>query len=318
MVTRLRSARLAASHLGTAILTLAVTGCFDVKSVDPGIEVLPDADGHVASSALGLTGVWYVYGDNYDPPQRCTKIGLHAEDECSRVDWPPPPPPLTFPTDRGRVCTFGSVAQALGCVSADLPSGLACSSPDFSDMWGAGIGLDFALAASSDQKRDPLKRETWDAHAHGIQGVSFDFELIDGAANAPYLRVEFPVQLPSDAVLPDDKGSVSLSTDTNGEPVVAQPAQPFPDNPATPSDEHPSGSPYWGATPKWGNSPVHEGHNELPFNEVKPPPDFAYGFDATKLLGIQFHVPTLETARVDYGFCISNLAFLHELNNPAK
>jgi hypothetical protein len=94
------------------------------------------------------------------------------------------------------------------------------------------------------------------------------------------------------------------------------PNTPLPDDPPS-TEEHPYGSPFWGAPTQWRNdtidvSPVREGHNVVRFDQVRKPADANYDWDQTKLLGIQFHVSTMMSARLDYGFCISNLTFLRD------
>jgi hypothetical protein len=307
-----------------AVAAMSVVGCYDVKAVDLGVEVLPDENGLIdpRKNELGISGHWYSYGDQYDAPRACTQIGMHTPEECSLVAWPPPLPDLEFPNQGGSMCAFGSVGQVVKCET----DALLCAEPanDYSNIWGAGIGLDFKLWSDRDWPvdadelaRNPLvDRQTWDAAAAGIVGVAFDFLLIDGGfLGTPHLRVEFPILLPLNSPVPPTKGTVSLRQD---ELIVYQPGQSltFPDNPP-PSEEHPSGSPFWGAPEQWGDgitdmSPVREGHNEVRFSEVRRPPESSYEFDVTQLLGIQFHVPTLKTDRLDYAFCISNLTFLRD------
>jgi hypothetical protein len=311
---------MARPHRVLLVVALSAQACFDVKAVDPGVEVLPDANGLVdpRKNELGISGHWYSYGDQYDAPSACTQIGMHEPEECSFVAWPPPLPLLGFPNRGGSMCTFGSIAEIIECNANAL---LPCTRDfDYSNIWGAGIGLDFNLPLDELPRRYPLHRSEWNPRAHGIVGVAFDFLLINGGSvNEPHLRVEFPVLLPEGERLPPNTGAASLDPDDfrieQGSPNGAA----FPDeNP--PSEEHPSGSPFWGAADTWGDSdvsPVREGHNEVPFSEVKDPPEASYGFDVSRLLGIQFHVVPLkandltpEDERLEYGFCISNLTFL--------
>jgi hypothetical protein len=309
--------------LALVVAGSALSGCFDVKSVDPGIEVLPDAHGRVdaAHNELGINGVWYSYGDQYDVPQACTKIGMHDASECSVVSSPAPLPTLDFPNSGGRMCTLGVAAQAVKCNPDPAPLyGCKGSDADYSNIWGAGIGLDFALPLAAPGEplvRSPLDREVWSADAHGIVGVAFDITWTDsGGKTEPHVRVEFPMLLPSTAQVPDGKGASSLVQ--GGKVVLPDDAdRSFPDaTPETgaPSDEHPSGSPFWRAPSEWAleRDHVRVGHNEVRFSEVSKPPEDDYAFDRTQLLGIQFHVPTTNTAPLAYGFCISNLTFLRE------
>jgi hypothetical protein len=328
VVTERTGANARASSSWVLLATvLGAAACFDVKAVDPGVEVLPDASGLVdpRKNELGISGHWYSYGDQYDAPSACTQVGMHDPEECSLVSWPPPLPSLEFPNRGGSMCTFGSVGMVVDCESnALLCAGSEEVTPktdDFSNIWGAGIGLDFKLWSAeqwagepADLERDPLRdRSTWDASAAGVVGIAFDFLLIDGGfLGTPHLRVEFPMRLPPGHRLPPDKATVTLKQD---ELVLIPAGEEFPEN--APSEEHPSGSPFWGAPVGWGDgitdmSPVREGHNVVRFSDVKNPPESSYDFDVTQLLGIQFHVPTLTADRLAYGFCISNLTFLRE------
>jgi hypothetical protein len=345
MVRRTRPALLDVA-LGACLAAALLPGCYDLKKVDPGIEVLPDAHGRVdaANNELGIRGFWFAYGDQYDQPHACTAIGMHDPSECSKIDWPPPqlPPALDFPNEDGRMCVYGTAAAVVSCLPTNE---LPCDSSgnDYSNIWGAGIGLDFNLdvADSDNPARDPLSRRVWNPEEHGVTGIAFDFSLIspasgdtsstgaplEGPGGNAYLRVEFPMLLPLGLPLPPDRGTASIGngtivppTCTEGQQTCVEPGNEYPDSP-TPSEEHPSGSPFWKAPPTWSNpipSPVRQGHNEVRFSEVRAPPQetqwpsAAYHFDETQLLGIQFHVPTTTTASVDFGFCISNLVFLRD------
>jgi hypothetical protein len=332
MVT-LRLPNVSCERLLLALLGVAGTaGCYDVNIVDPGIEVLPDASGQVelGKNPLGIQGWWFAYGDRYDT-QSCVRIGMHG-DMCSQVYFPPPLAepvtcdgsdityqtfPLDFPNQKGVMCSEGQIGEVMNC---DPNVVLNCNEGvDYSNMWGAGIGLDFDLDVSSGT-RDPSKRQSWDARAHGIAGVAFDLQLIDdGDLGNPYMRVEFPIVLPDGLPLTPGKGAVGLNP-------CAEPVQPgagavYPDKP-TPSEEHPQGSPFWGAPATFAEktaSPVRVGHNEVRFSDVHAAPSQdEYEFDATKLLGIQFHVPSYKAdnpalgGHFGYGFCISNLTFLRQ------
>lgn len=322
-----------ARRLLAAWALMVAPGCYDVKTVDPGIEVMPDVAGRVDVSALDVHGQWFSYGDNYDYPQSCTQIGMHTDEQCSVVAWPEPLPALSFPNQNGVMCTLGSVGEAVPCGPGVF--NCAANAVDYSNMWGAGIGLDFHLDSGPDEAsatRDPIARQAWNAHLHHVTGVAFDFQLLDdGDRGGPWLRVEFPVVLPDGTTLPPNKGSAGLK---RGDTPVARggaetPPVEFPDHPNTPSEEHPDGSPFWNAPrvfsgrPEENNSPVRVGHNDIHFSEVNgapvdDPTETNIPFDPTRLLGIQFHVPSFAArdavngGHFGYGFCISNLTFLRE------
>lgn len=313
-----------ASTRGLAVL-LVLGGCFDVRSREPGFEIRPDELGRVTlgSNDLGIQGFWYAYGDQYDCPSRCTQIGKHSPDECSQIITPAHLPTLEFHNTNGEMCTSGRVAQIVtkrdDCELCDKKM-----DPDYWNIWGAGIGLDFGLDVSASKAgafvRRPIERTPWDANAHNIVAVSFDFRWLAASADgATPLRVEFPFMLPATEKLPPGKGTVGLDVRDCTSAVVPPDETsvlPFPDQP-TPTEEHPSGSPIWGVKKGSGwtdplFSPVHEGYNEVPLKSLDPPPDAFYAVDLSKLLGIQFHVPTSVSGPRPYSFCISNLVLLRQ------
>ena len=303
-------------------------GCFDVQTLDPGPPPAPEARlspvpaderGWVApgTNDLGIQGFWFSYGDQYDEPKRCTGYGQHPKDtgdhavgQCSFVGLPDPAPSLWFPND-GRLCTSGNGAAVVQCAD-----GIECPNqePDYSNMWGSGIGLDFGLTVAGDTEnptRDPATRTTWRAAAHRTTGVSFDITWPDPSAKR-YLRVEFPVVLP-----PDGLEITQTTVLRSGEPVYADSEHPAMLEEGSTSEEHPSGSPFLNAPPTWekeDKSAILDGHVEIPWSKVHHPPKTDYAFDpaALELLGIQFHVPTVSDERTPYAFCISNLAFFRD------
>lgn len=317
--------------LGAAWALGALPGCYDVKTVDVGVEVKATGVGRVDMDDLNVHGQWFAYGDNSDYPQACTSIGMQAPAACSSVILPHALPSLGFSNYEGMFCTSGSIGEVLPCkTDADVPN--CTEGKDYSNMWGAGIGLDFGLAAAD--KRDPLQRASWNAPANGVTGVAFDLTLFDdGGLGGPHLRIEFPIQLPVTARVPAGKVSISLKEgDPGAKPVTVTGASDlstrFPDDPVIPTEEYPSGSPYWGAKKNFKDaktdvSPVRIGHNVIHFSDTIRAPDSDYQFDPKELLGIQFHVPSFPPdmdvvvdpqlgVHFSYGFCISNLTFLRE------
>jgi hypothetical protein len=297
---------------------LACTGCFDVRTAEPAIPIEPDATGWVArgTNPLGVSGFWYAYGDQYDEPRRCTghgqhpeDIGLHELDQCSFVTTPPAAPALSFANVDGKLCTVGNVAKVNSCQP------LACDDDnlDYSNMWGAGIGLDFGLPADDGEpptERNVDARATWNALAHGVTGVSFDFSWNDPTVHAePYVRVGFPMLLPEDD--PDARVIEKTAVLRNGK--VLDPGQSLP--PGTTSEDHPSGSPFADAPPAWTTDNItslRDGYNEIRWSRVKAPPESHFAFDPTALYGIIFQVPTSKSGRLPYSFCVANLALLRD------
>jgi hypothetical protein len=82
---------------------------------------------------------------------------------------------------------------------------------------------------------------------------------------------------------------------------------------ATTTEDHPDGSPYWGATSDYPPSAVVVGSNQFRWSDVRAPKS-TYVFERKKIVAIQFHVPAapLNTERSAYDFCISELTFLRD------
>jgi hypothetical protein len=249
-----------------------------------GILIMPNASGWVdaTENELGIQGAWYPYGDRYGAA-KCLNLGRHSPEECSLVTEPPPPPEGTgFANAGGVMCTRGETAVILACPPGLMTSG--CPADDFSNMWGAGIGFDFN-ANKGPPEGDGAKR-TWNPADHGVTGISFEIDRVPG----PKLRVEFP-QLLTEA----EAQAVMLPGGSN-------------------TDDHPDGAPYWGADTNFSSSPVvpRPGVNVIRWDQIRKPGSApTYVFDPARLLGIQFHVPAVQSEpRGSYEFCVSKLTFL--------
>jgi hypothetical protein len=124
------------------------------------VMLVPSADGWIdamdAGNTIGVQGAWYPYGDAYGEA-KCINVGMHTADQCSVITTPDPNT-SGFPNTGGMMCTAGTIAQVIAG-----PDGM----PDYSNIWGAGIGLDL----------------------NSITGISFklDQKPLTG------LRVEFPM-----------------------------------------------------------------------------------------------------------------------------
>jgi hypothetical protein len=243
-----------------------------------GITLVPDATGWVDLMAdgntVGVQGAWYPYGDRYGVA-KCTTVGMHQPSECSSVAMPDPLV-AGFPNQDGNMCTQGETAVVLPC-GTGVP-GCAAGSPDYSNMWGAGVGLDLNAEGGNGGAKHP-----WNASEHGVTGIAFELDEVPVHG----LRVEFPIVLPGPG------------HDAGMEPPT--------------TEDHPDGSPYWGASSTFPPSPVRIGRNEVRFSSVAGPRT-SYTFDPTKILAIQFHVPAVTTgsSRGAYRFCIKNLTFLKD------
>lgn len=151
------------------------TGTGGGTSTGEGIALTPDATGWVdkGMNMAGVQGAWYAYGDGQDgtgaPMGTCQKAGHTAPGECSVITTPAPG---MFANTGGKMCTSGEVAKVLkNSAGAD----------DYSNMWGAGIGLDLNSSGGAMS----VKAE-FDASAY--KGISFHIDTPPLAG----LRVEFP------------------------------------------------------------------------------------------------------------------------------
>lgn len=144
------------------------------------IALTPDMGGYidVATNSLGIKGAWYAYGDGAGPsgmaPGDCQNAG-HPDSACSKITAPAPG---TFPqTTPGTMCTSGTVAVVADMVGKPLM-------PDYSKIWGAGIGVDL-------NHEGLMPKGVFDATANGVVGFSFDLDM------KPLAGIRVEVQAPA-------------------------------------------------------------------------------------------------------------------------
>ena len=154
---------------GTGGSSGSQTGTGGSSSSAVGVALTPDMTGWVdkASNTLGVQGAWYTYSDATGVAS-CTGTGKHMASECSMITMPPASA-TGFPNTGGVMCTAGSVEMVIG------------TPPDYSNMWGAGIGLDLASSGGALSTKGEFD-------ASKLKGISFDIDTVPG----PGLRVEFP------------------------------------------------------------------------------------------------------------------------------
>jgi hypothetical protein len=256
-----------------------------------GIPLPSSSTGFVEDLTGGsnLIGAWYAYGDGVGPNasvangadaadsdcQSASKGGFPASD-CSQIAWPRPGQPFQ-PSDpaTSRMCTDGVAALAMAKGGA----------PDYVDLWGAGIALDFNNPGGDGGVKGDLDLS-------GYGGMMFDFSAFTGN---------------------DPSGAASNGA---GPPAGAMRINfPF-------TGDQTSNLPYWmGAAA--GASPliVPAGgtlHVEVLWKDVAspnyitqqstpgPPPDF----NPAKVQSLQFQVFSNATTTTRYAFCVANLALL--------
>ena len=252
--------------------------------VPPGYTPLPSSPSGFVQDLLGTSGVigpWYAYGDGVgaganttttdNANSDCVKKGGFAPTACSQIGAPTPG--QTFPpTDAAtsKMCTWGTAAMVMN----------KSGSPDYSDLWGAGISLDLNNPGGDAGVKGSIDLS-------GYKGVSFDFSAYTGTdgngAGVPAgaMRVNFPFDgehaTDSPYWMGATKASSPLTPPSGGSLHVE----------ALWTDV---GGPYYLTQ----QSPA-----------VTPP-----AFLPSKVQSIQFQVFTNATATTPYAFCVANLALI--------
>ncbi len=133
-------------------------------------------------------GAWYAFGDYYDDGGgvlakpgmgSCPKAGF-AMAQCSTVTTPTVSAWFVPDSNGKGMCTSGTAAMVVG---------LDGGAPDYTDIWGAGIGFDLNNPGEASDRVGV--KDQYDAPAHGITGIAFD---IDAVPVGGHLRVEFSTQ----------------------------------------------------------------------------------------------------------------------------
>src|ERR1035438_5088333 len=128
-----------------------------------------------------IMGTWFAFGDGVGPDglsadSDCILKGGFASSQCSQILRPTPGQPFLPDTISGAMCTNGTAAQV-------IPG--AGGTPDYADLWGAGIGVYFNNPGGSGSQPQPFDLSPY-------AGLDFDFtgDLIP----ASQMRVLFPFQ----------------------------------------------------------------------------------------------------------------------------
>jgi hypothetical protein len=258
--------------------------------VPPGYTALPSTSTGFVQDTVGTSGVigpWYAYGDGVGAAASvangpdatnsdCQLKGGFTASACSQIAFPPPGMPFP-PSDLGtsKMCTDGIAAMVMN----------KSGSPDYSDLWGAGISLDLNNPGGDAGVKS-------DIDLSGYKGMSFDFSAFTGT---------------------DPLGGTSNGA---GVPAGAMRVNfPF-------TGEHATDSPYWMGATKASSplTPPAGGslHVEALWTDVggpyyltqQSPAVTPPAFDPTKIQSIQFQVFTNATATTPYAFCVSNLALI--------
>ena len=150
-----------------------------------GDPLVSSPTGFVSDTVTGVVGPWYSYADSIGSAASltsddsansdCVKKGGFTIDKCSAVVSPLGGQPFV-PTDGGtsKMCTNGTAAKVITGTSG---------SPDYSDLWGAGIALDLNNPGGDAGAKSDLDLSAF-------KGFEFDFsgDLIPNMQ----MRVNFP------------------------------------------------------------------------------------------------------------------------------
>jgi hypothetical protein len=305
-----RRSSVGALAIGLVLWAVSACGSFDPVK-ERRFKLLPREH----DVTLDMEGVhWHVYDDQHSLKSACTNAvgGNHDSGECStltkpRFPWdgekcPPNPEQLkdgdpAFTGPHEPICVYGVISRVLECTEETSPVRCYNADPDgdVSNMWGAGVGLQFSRDGNT----------AWNPTGHGIgpiKGVAFDLVdlLASSGASGLALRVEFPIVLEADTRVPFGKRPLMRDDGrvigTDGKLLGACPTPtrfpPAGDDPlqnavladlvepgqTVTSNQHPFGHPFWQLPqtgipkPEWNPSPVSRGHNEFLWKDVKAPP----------------------------------------------
>jgi hypothetical protein len=254
----------------------------------PGYIPLPsNPTGFVEDPITMVTGAWYAYGDGVGAKAStagtdaansdCQLKGGFPATACSQILSPvagQPFPPADAATS--AMCTSGTAAVVMNKGTA----------PDYSDLWGAGIGLDL-----NNPGGDAGVKGYLDLSAY--KGMYFDFYTFPASTSDPM-------------------------SNGAGPPAMAMRVN-FPNQ-----SQHMTDSPYWMGAMK-AASPLTSPqgsmtHNEVDWTDVggpfyltqqSPPVDLTmYPFNSAAVQAIQFQVFTNTTSATPYSFCVANLGLI--------
>jgi hypothetical protein len=253
-------------------LTTTGTGGSDGSGSFP----LPSTStGFVNDTSTGIVGAWFAYGDGVgsnagvgdagtdNSDSDCVAKGGFTPDQCSQIMTPTPGMPFP-PSDAAisKQCTAGTAAVVLN----------KNGNPDYSDLWGAGIGLDFANPGGD---AGPAGY----ADLGGYAGIEFDFSADVLPTNA--MRVNFPFKTMHGTDSPYWMGAAMMSSPLTG---------------TTAAPQH--------VKITWGDvgGPFY-------LTQQTPAVDVTqYPFDPKNVQAIQFQVFTNTKTTTPYSFCVANLA----------
>jgi hypothetical protein len=228
------------------------------------------------SIEVAVVGDWYAFGDGVGPDvgvadagtdytdSDCVKNGGFSPGSCTQITTPTPGQPF-LPTDpvTNKYCTYGQAAMVL------LKDGV----PDYADLWGGGIGLNFNPAGDGGAAGY--------ADLSAYTGIAFDFS--GNLVPFQSMRVDFPFRGQHGGDAPYWEGATRAASPLTG---------------TTANPQHVEirwadiGGPYY-------------------LLQETPAVDLAgYAFDPRAVQAIQFLVFTNTSTTTPYNFCVANLSYL--------
>ena len=290
-----------AMTLAGAAALLAAVGC---KSSSPGpgsdassgpdassgnILLTPNSTGYVYEPISGIKGAWYSYGDSAGPGANingtdsahsdCVAGALTAIppgmggftlDQCTTITTPIAGQPFV-PDPTNGMCTSGIGAKVI-----DSP---VTSSPDYSDLFGGGIGLDFNNPGGDAGMKGDIDLSKY-------TGISFTMTAFQaGIPAGNKLRVNFPF-------------TGEHGTDS---PYWA----------ANKTDDHSTIDTSGGVNVVHWNQVLGPAYLLTRTPAVTVPPFYpGPGAGVNVVQAIQFQVFTNTSTTTPYGFCVNNLTLL--------
>jgi hypothetical protein len=256
--------------------------------IPSGYVPLPsNATGFVDDTTGGsnVIGAWYAYGDGAggaagvtstdSANSDCILKGGFPASACSQIDSPTPGQPFP-PADiaTSAQCTSGTAAVVMN----------KGGNPDYSDLWGSGIGLDF-----NNPGGDAGVKGYIDLSAY--KGIYFQFYTFPASTSAPV-------------------------SNGAGPPAMAMRVNfPF-------MGQHATDSPYWMGATKMSSPLTSPGgsvtENTVLWTDVggpfyltqQSPPTTPPAFAPTAVQAMQFQVFTNTTSTTPYSFCVANVALI--------
>jgi hypothetical protein len=162
----------------------------------------PSSTGYVSGDTANVIGSWYVYGDGFGADGTsatgdCVSKGGFTAADCSSVTSPTPGAGSFPPSTSGAMCLKGTAAQVINGTNM---------MPDYSDIFGIGIGLDFSNPGGDAGATAGF------FDASKFTGISFDIDMA---------QANFRVQFPTSATLASGDSAYWEGAAMTGSPVEA-------------------------------------------------------------------------------------------------